>query len=192
MAHANDAVSRLGSVEPSEATGRTKELLEAVQAKLGTTPNITKAMAASPAVLEGYLGLSGGLGAGGLDPALRERIALGVAEYNGCGYCLAVHSFVAKNVAKLPDGEIAQSRRFDSGDARVAAGLEFASTVLVNRGGVTDADLDRVRDAGYSDAEIAEIVATVALNVLTNYFNKVADVELDFPPVEAIEQAEAA
>ena len=71
--------------------------LELVKKQLGSVPNLFRVIANSPAALEGYLGLSGALGKGALDARTRERIALAVAESNGCGYCLSAHTYLAKN-----------------------------------------------------------------------------------------------
>lgn len=174
---------RITPVDPAQATGKTKQLLDAVQASMGVTPNMTRTMAVSPPVLEGYLGLSGALAGGRLGAPLGERIALELAETNGCDYCLSAHSYIASNVAKLDDADVAAARQGRSDDARVQAALSFADAVLTTRGAIDDADVDVARDAGLTDAELAEIVAHVALNVFTNYFNKAADVEIDFPIV---------
>ena len=182
-------MARLTIVDPAQATGETKELLDAVKAKMGSIPNLTKALANSPAALRVYLDVSSALAGGKLDGAMRERIALGTAEYNACTYCLSAHAFVAKHVVRLDPHEIAAARRFESRDERVAAGLRFARTVLEQRGQVSHEDLDRVRAAGYSDGELAEIVANVALNTLTNYFNRLADPDIEFPRVEPVDVA---
>lgn len=176
---------RLTNVDPLEATGKAKELLDAVQDSLGVTPNMTRTMATAPALLEGYLGLSGALGAGLLPASLRERIALAVAQYNECGYCLAAHSYIGTNMAGLSNDDVAAARGFTAEDDRIAAVLRFAVRILDSHGGVADTDLDAIRAAGYGDAEIAEIVGHVALNVLTNYFNRLGDVEVDFPAIAA-------
>jgi len=175
-------MSPLQTIEPASATGRAKELLDAVQASLGLIPNMTKAMASSPAVLEGYLGLSGSLGKT-LTPQLREQIALVVAEENGCRYCLSAHTALA-GLAGLTEADLHASREARSEDGRTDAALKFARVVNANRGGVSEESLARVRAAGFSDSEIAEIVGHVALNVFTNYFNKVAETPIDFPVVE--------
>ncbi|MGH6803781.1 MAG: carboxymuconolactone decarboxylase family protein, partial [Methyloceanibacter sp.] len=143
----------------------------------------------SPAALGGYLGLSGALARGALDAATRERIALAVAEINGCDYCLAAHTYLGKNVAKLTDGEIESNRRGTSADAKAAAAVEFAARVAVERGQVGTAAVEAVRAAGFSDAEIVEIVAHVALNTLTNYLNEVAETAVDFPAARALKAA---
>jgi uncharacterized peroxidase-related enzyme len=175
-------MSRLSLVDPAQAQGKTHDLLAAVKAQMGRVPNLMKAMANSPAVLEGYLGLSGALGHGALDPKIRERIAIGTAESNGCGYCLAAHSLLGK-LAGLDEEERLANRRGHSHDPRADAALKFARTLLDQRGRVTEADVQEVRAAGFGDAEIAEIIAHVALNVLTNYFNNAVETPIDFPAV---------
>lgn len=173
-------MQRLPAINPAVATGKAKSLLDAVQATLGVTPNMARTMANSPAVLEAYLGFSGGLAKGELSPQLREQIALVVAEANACGYCLAVHSALGKS-AGLADAAILESRRGGADDPRTAAALEFSARIVRERGRVTDADLAALRRAGCTDGAIAEIVAHVALNVFTNYFNHVAGTDVDFP-----------
>ena len=174
---------RLTTFDPDQATGETRELLDATQRTLHVIPNTAKILASSPAALKTWLESIRALAAGQLDPGLRERIALGVAETNRCEYCLSAHAYVAKHVAHLSDEAIEESRRLSSADSKIDAALSFTQAVLETRGGVSDAVIAQVRAAGYSDGEIAEIIANVALNVLTNYFNKVAGTELDFPRV---------
>jgi alkylhydroperoxidase family enzyme len=108
-----NSMSRIPAINPSEATGKVKELLDAVQTKLGVTPNMARTMAQSPAVLEAYI-----------------------------------------------------------------------RSIVENRGAAPDADLEAVKNAGFSEGEIAEVIANVALNIFTNYFNEAAKTEIDFPRVE--------
>jgi uncharacterized peroxidase-related enzyme len=129
--------------------------------------------------------MSGALSAGALPAQTRERIALAVAQINGCGYCLSAHTYLGKNLAKLDDAEIAANRRGGSHDPKADAAVRFAAKVASLRGHVSDADLQAVRMAGYEDAQIVEIVQHVALNTWTNYINEVARTEIDFPAVEA-------
>lgn len=158
--------------------------LNGVKAKLGSVPNLFRLLAVSPAALEGYLGFSGALGKGALDVRTRERIALAVAEFNGCGYCTSAHAFIGKNLAGLSDAEIAANRSGSSTDERAASAVRFAIRVVETRGQVSDADVAAIRLAGYSDAEVLEIVLHVALNTLTNYVNEVAGTPIDFPAVK--------
>jgi uncharacterized peroxidase-related enzyme len=164
-----------------DAPEAARPLLAAVQKQLGSVPNLFRVVANSPAALEGYLGLHGALAKGGLDARTRERIALAVAERNGCGYCLAAHSYLGRNLAKLEEAEILANRAGGSTDARAAAAVRFAVQVVETRGHVADADLAALRDAGFTDAQVIEIVLHVALNTLTNYVNEVARTEVDFP-----------
>jgi uncharacterized peroxidase-related enzyme len=169
------------TIEASPAAAQ--PLLEAVKKQLGSVPNLFRLVASSPAALEGYLGLNGALAKGTLDARTRERIALTVAELNGCDYCLSAHTYLGKHVAKLDDTELAANRDGASADVRASAALRFAGKVVRERGHVSDADVRAVKDAGYTDAEVLEIVLHVALNTLTNYVNEVAKTEIDFPVV---------
>lgn len=125
----------------------------------------------------------GGLRSGSIRAADGERIALAVAEANGCGYCLSAHSYLATNVARLDASEIELARRFDSSAPKSAAILHFADAVLRNQGRVGQDVIDEARAAGLHDAQLGDIVGHVAVNVLTNYFNNTFDVDIDFPVV---------
>ena len=158
-------------------------LLNGVKAQLGSVPNLFRVLANSPAALGGYLGLHGALAKGALDARMRERIALAVAAVNGCGYCLAAHTFIGTNLAKLDAAEIAANRAGRSNDPKADAAMRFAVAVTQARGHVGDGVLAAVRAAGWTDAEILEITVHVALNTLTNYVNEVAGTEVDFPAI---------
>jgi uncharacterized peroxidase-related enzyme len=184
------AMSRIptpSSIATSPAASQ--PLLEGVRKQLGSVPNLFRLVANSPAALEGYLGMMGALAKGALPAATRERIALAVAEVNACGYCLAAHTYLGKNLAKLDDAEIAANRAGKSNDAKADAAVRFAVLVTRSRGHVDAGALDAVRAAGWSDAQVVEIVQHVALNTWTNYLNEVAGTEVDFPAAAALETA---
>ena len=178
-------MERITAINPQTAEGRARELLDAVKARLGLVPNMTRSMAVSPSVLDAYLGFSGALAHGVLPARVREQLALDVGEANHCHYCVSAHSALGKR-AGLTDQDVLDSRRGASADPKADVLLRFARTVLEKRGVVEDADLALVRQAGYGDAEIAEVVAHVGLNVFTNYFNHVAGTPIDFPKVPAL------
>ena len=161
------------------------------QATGGVVPNFYRNAAVSPAVLESYLGASGALAKGRLSAALREEIALAIAEANACEYCLSAHSYVAETLG-LDADERTRARHFHSADAKRTAALTFARAVFEQRGHVSDASFAAVHAAGYGDGDVLEIVAVVAINILTNYLNDVARVDVDFPRVHAGELARAA
>ncbi|HEY1188449.1 MAG TPA: peroxidase-related enzyme [Gemmata sp.] len=179
-------MSRLNTVDPVRAEGKAKQLLDAVKAKMGITPNLTKVMANAPAVLEGYLGLAGALAGGTLPAKLKELIAVNVGQANGCNYCVSAHTALGKR-AGLTAEQIVAGRKATSEDPRTAAALGFARKLVAQRGKATDADLAEVRGAGFSDGEITEIVGHVALNTFTNYLNNVAETEIDFPKAEPLD-----
>lgn len=176
------SIATPASIEASPAASQ--PFLQAVTKQLGSAPNIFRVLGNSPAALEGFLGLNGALGKGKLDGKTRERIALAVAEINGCGYCLSAHTYLGKNLAKLDDAEITANRNGASNDPKADAAVRFAAKIVRERGHVSDADVSAVKAAGYGDDEIVEIVAHVALNTLTNYINEVAKTDIDFPKVE--------
>lgn len=181
-------MSRIKVIKPQEAAGEAKALLAGVQAKLGMTPNMMRAMANAPAALEAYLQFSGSLSKGGLSPKVREQIALAVAEANACDYCLAAHTAIGKMVG-LTTEQIRDARRGSAIDSQTAAVLALASQILASRGDVSDAQLATARNAGLTDTTIAEIVANVALNVFTNYFNRLAQIDVDFPAAGPLDVA---
>jgi uncharacterized peroxidase-related enzyme len=173
-------MQRILPVEPSQTAGKTKEHLEQIQKKYHRLPNMHAAMANAPAVLEGYLALTGALAHTSLDAVLRERIALAVASANSCDYCLAAHTAGAKAL-KIDDAEIAHARAAESSNPHYQAALKFARAVVEDLGQINDAEMAAVKKAGWSDAAVLEIVAVVAANIFTNYFNHVVATQVDFP-----------
>jgi uncharacterized peroxidase-related enzyme len=181
-------MSRLTIPAREDAPAKSQPLLDAVEKQLGVVPNLFRLVGTSPAALEGYLGLNSAL-SHTLDAKTRERIALAIAQANGCDYCLSAHTYLGLNLAKINDAEIALNRAGHSGDAKADAAVVFARKVLEARGRVSDSDLAAVRLADFTAAQVIEIVASVALNVLTNYINNVAQTDIDFPVVLASQAA---
>jgi uncharacterized peroxidase-related enzyme len=160
-------------------------LLEGVKKRLGIVPNMFRLIANSPAALKGYVDLSDALNRGRLPAATRERIALAVAEINGCSYCLSAHTYLGKNLAKLDDAEISANRHGASNDPKADAAVRFAVELVRERGHVGEDGLRAVKAAGYDDAQVIEIVLHVALNTWTNFINVVGATDIDFPVVTA-------
>ncbi len=173
---------RIQPIQVTEADDKTRKLLEGVQRALGMVPNMMKTMGHSPAALSAYLNFSGALSTA-LNPALREQISLAIAGANHCNYCASAHTALGANAGVDAD-EMASNLRGESADAKTLAAIRFAQAVIDTRGFVRDQDLADIRDAGYSDAQIVEIIALVSLNLFTNYFNHIAETEIDFPVVE--------
>lgn len=173
---------RIQKLDPASAPQKTKDLLAAVKVQFGGVPNLIAAMAHSSAALGGYLGLAGALAAGELQPALREQIAVAVAGANSCDYCASAHVMLGAK-AGIPKDEIERNLTGASNEPRTAAALAFVTGIVRERGHLADADLEAVRAAGFSEGEIVELVAHAALNIFTNYFNHIADTEIDFPRV---------
>ncbi len=179
-------MSRIPALNPDQATGQAQRLLHGVESKLGFTPNILRTMANSSAVLQGYLDFSNALSKGNLSSKFREQIALAVSEVNDCQYCLAAHSAIGRSVG-LSEETIGDSRRGESPDPKEATVLAFTRNVVVNRGWVSDEDVGKLRKVGFSQGDIVELIANISLTLFTNYFNHVAETEVDFPAVSKLE-----
>jgi len=177
-------MARLPIPALDDAPEASKPILGVVKTQLGVVPNVFRLFSSSPAALKGLTSLSGAL-TKSLDVKTRERIALAVAQVNGCNYCLSAHTYLGLNLAKISPEEIALNRRGSSSDPKADAAVRFAAKVAETRGHVSDEDLVTVRKAGYSDAQVLEIVALVVENVFTNFVNEVAKTDIDFPVVQA-------
>ncbi len=177
-------MARLPIQDPASATGSNKQVFEALQKALGVVPNMTRVMGNSPAVLQAFAQFNGAMGGSKLSGQIREQIAVLTAESNACNYCLSAHTAIG-GMLGLKKDQLDAARHGRSNDAKTAAALTFAQAVIDSRGGVGEGDIEAARNGGLSDAELAEVVAAVALNVFTNYFNRAFDVDIDFPLVEA-------
>lgn len=175
-------MSRIAVVTNENATAEQQRLLDAIQAQLGMVPNFLKVFANSPAALRAFLGLHTIAGEGSLDAQTRERIALALAQQNSCEYCLSAHTALGRR-AGLDSREMQANRAGTSHDARAAAAVKFARSLVEHQGEVTSAELTEVRDAGFSDADIVEIITHVGMNLLTNILGKASRVAIDFPKV---------
>jgi len=165
-----------------------KPILDAVHKQLGAVPNMYRLIGQSPAALQGFAANNAAL-TKTIDVKTRERIALAVAQLNGCDYCLSAHSYLGLNLAKISPEEVALNRNGESGDAKANAAVRFAARVVRERGHITEADIKAVRDAGFSDRQIIEILAVTAENIFTNLLNVVAETDIDFPVVHASDAA---
>jgi len=181
-------MSRIDIVTQDTASADQKALLDAIQGQLGMVPNFLAVLAHSPDALQAFLGLHGIAGAGQLDAETRERIALVIAEGNSCEYCVSAHTAIGRKVG-LSDEEMAANRAGTSADTKAAAAVAFAQALNEHLGDVTQAEFNAVREAGYSDAEIVEIITHVGMNILTNLIGKATRVDIDFPKVSLLAKA---
>lgn len=176
--------TRIETLNPEATTGKSKELFNAVQSKLGFIPNLIKVFGNSPATLQTYLSLGELTASGNFNNKFREQLALAIAEENQCNYCLSAHTAIGK-MNGLTDEQTELSRQAIAADTKTQAGLQFAQAVTKNRGQVSTKAIQAVKEAGFNDEDILEIVLNVVSNTLTNYVNHIAETEVDFPSVEA-------
>lgn len=175
---------RLNPIDPANATGEAKTIFDGPLK--GKHFNIFRLMGNSPAALNAYLGLAGALGGASLSAAEQEVVQLAVGQENGCDYCLAAHTAIGKGAGLSEDQTIGARRGSVDGDAKLNALAKFAKAIHEKQGFVSDGDLEAFRGAGYGDGAVAEVVAVYALATLTNYFNHIAEPDIDFPAAPAI------
>ncbi len=177
-------MARIEPVNIESADPKAAELLGNVKSSLGMVPNIFATMANSPAVLEGYLSLSGSLGSASLSAQTNEQIALAVAGANTCDYCASAHTALGK-MAGLSQEETNRNIRGESEDPKAQLVLNFAREIVSEKGRVNEATLHTLRTNGFADQQILEIFGQVMANIFTNYFNHLAETQIDFPIVNS-------
>lgn len=175
-------MSRITIIDHHNANTEQKALLDAIKTQLGMVPNFLKVFANSPVALKAFLGLHGVANDGSLSALTRERIALALAQQNACEYCLSAHTAIGRKTG-LTTNEMAANRAGTSDDAKAAVAVKLARSLSEHRGEITTAELLQARDAGYTDADIVEIITHVGLNLLTNIIGKAGRIDIDFPKV---------
>ena len=168
LASVTSGLDRKGSGQPS------------LQPELPPDCNFLHLLANSPAAFKAYAAWASALAQGQLTLRQRELLALTVAEINGAKYCLSAHYALARKLG-LDEAEMRAARHAASADRETHAMLRFAQAVAIQRGEISDGDFLSLRQAGFTDALVTEIVSNIALNIFTNYFNSVARTEVDFP-----------
>lgn len=155
--------------------------LEQVQKAYGFVPNLLATFSNSPALLKGYLALDEQFNHGTFTPRERQIILLTTSVANACGYCEAAHSTILKHMLKVPV-EIVDAIRDGitlKGDAKLNALVEFVRSVVETRGHAPYAKLQAFLDAGYSQAQVAEVLIGVALKTMSNYLDHLSPVPIE-------------
>jgi len=181
-------MTRINPLSIETAPPASAEILSQVKGKIGMVPNLYGAIAHSPAALGAFLAFSRAIGESSISPALREQIALATAGLNNCDYCSSAHTLLGKGAGVDAD-ELASNLVGESADSKTQAALTFAKAIVNKSGWAEDADLAAVRNAGFTQEEIVEIIAVVSINIFTNYFNHIAEVDIDFPIVRSLANA---
>ena len=167
---------RIEPIEMDAATGKAKELLDELAARGGEPGPMVRAMANAPVVLRSFLDLNRAVKRSHIDRRITERINLAVQEWLGCAYCMAAHTRAARELG-LSEIDIELARHGTATDPKTAALVAFGQQVIAAPAEVSDVQIAGLRSFGYSDEQIAEVVALVALQQLTGSFNLVAGID---------------
>lgn len=176
-------MSHLSNKSPEQTQGHHKELFDQIHSVFGVVPNMFKTIGHSPAALESMWSFFGALGKGEIKAKMGEQIAVLVADINRCEYCLAAHTLLGQK-AGASAAEMTAAQAGESSDPRTQAALNFAAKIVKQKAQLTKADVDEVKRAGFTEAEVTEILAHVSLNIFTNYTNIAFAVPVDFPKVK--------
>jgi AhpD family alkylhydroperoxidase len=179
---------RIQPLTDDQAEGQAAELFSAITQKVGKVPNLYRTLGQAPSVLAGLLQLGEALDGGSLSAPVKEQIALRVANRNGCDYCESAHTAIGQMVG-LTEEQTVAAREGDADDAKAQAVLQLVDAILEREGFVTDEQLHAARDAGITDAEVLEITGQVIKNFFTNFVNHIAQTEVDFPAIKALQEA---
>jgi uncharacterized peroxidase-related enzyme len=175
-------MNQFDPVNPQTASAEAKIALDRVQASFGGTPNLMKMLATSPDLLNGVVALNQAVTSGDLAPALVEQIALLASGINQCEYCVAVHVHVGQQMG-LSRSELLANLQGEASDPTSQAVLNFTKAVVRDRGQVDPAMVQDLRDRGFTDKAILEIVGVIGLYTLLNYAKHLTQPILDFPMV---------
>lgn len=176
-------MQRITTLTVNTTSGKAQTQLSDLKQAMGAELNLFGALANSPAALQGFLNFKAALDKGSLTPLHSEQLALAIAGTNGCRYCASAHSYISDKLGLSAD-EIKANLKATSVDDQTNVLLNFVKQVIESRGSVSQEQLQRVKNAGFSDEQLVEVIGHIALNSFTNYFNEAFDIETDFPQVE--------
>jgi uncharacterized peroxidase-related enzyme len=179
-------MSRVKQIEVEQASGLVKNLFGKVEQGLGVIPNMFRCMANSTMAFDGFMKMKASLGAGKLEPRFQKLTTLAASEFNGCEYCVAANTKMSVDAGQLTDQECLDARRFMAQAPREAALLAFVKRVLETKGQVSDNDLAALRDQGFEDEDVVEILAYIVITTMTNYMSSVGHPDLDFPEAPTV------
>ena len=157
-----------------------------VQKANGFIPNLIGTLANSPQALEMYQEVSKMNARNSLTPEEIEVVQITAAVHNGCDFCVAGHTKIGTKLLKMPENVLnaLRTRTTIEDNAKYQALAEFTVQLIDNRGKVSDGELQAIKDAGYSEQNILDVVMGVALATLCNYANNVAQNDIN-PELQA-------
>jgi len=172
-------MQKISSLDPAVQTGYINEIFKSLQGKLGLVPNLAKTLGHSPATLTGYLTFRESLMGSSLGINLGELIAITVANANHCSVSDTIHSYIGENIAGLDDTDVKLARIAKATDLKDQAALVFCKMLVEKKGSISDTDFNYIKNAGYTDAQIIELIAHAGLNIFVNYFSLAISLNLD-------------
>jgi uncharacterized peroxidase-related enzyme len=164
---------------PDSAPEKSREILKAVNGKLGFVPNVVGELAESPAALKGWTELKAASESGQFSPIERRIVHLTASYLNNCSYCMAAGTTIGEkeNVPR----DVLESLRADKPlkDQKLEQLRQFTKSMLRKMGRADKQDIESFLKAGYTHAHILEVILGVSLAIMGNYVNHIASTPLD-------------
>ena len=177
----------LKALTTEQANAESKEIMNNIQQKLGRVPNLYATMANSSQLLGGYIAFEASLKSGSFSTKENEVIALSVSQSNGCNYCLAAHSALAK-MAGFSEAEVINIRKGTADNPKLKALATLATEITNNKGKTSDDAVNNFFAQGYTHQSLAELIGMVAIRNITNYIYTNGNFEIDFPKATDLEE----
>ncbi len=178
-------MSRLFNQPVSESTGHAAQLYAGIKAAVGLVPNAYVNIGSnSPIALETLLNIDGALKKGTLGAKEGEVVKLVVSQVAECDYCLAAHTLIGKKTGLSKEDVLAIRHATPSSDARLDTLASFTRELISTKGTLSGATVEKIKNAGFTDMQIVEIVLAVTSITFTNLFNRINDTVVDFPPAD--------
>ena len=174
--------NQFSNIEKDTAGAEALDAMNVVEAAFGGIPNLMKKLAASPGVLSGVMALNNGISNGSIEQGIIEQVALLTSRRNNCEYCVAVHVHVGQQCG-IPRDELISNMNGQASDPSIQVVLDFVNSAIDNRGQISPELVNRMRNSGYDNQQILEILAVVGLYTFLNYAKHLTQPDLDFPEV---------
>ena len=165
--------------DTQSAPEESRPVMEAVKEKYGFLPNLFGVFSHSPAAAEAYASIGQALEKAALDPAEQQVVFLTVSAKNGCGYCVAAHSTLAKGTSMADEVLDALRNGEALPDERLQAVARFAAAMRDHQGWVPEDELKAFAAAGYGERHVLDVITILAMKTLSNYTNHLAGTPLD-------------
>jgi alkylhydroperoxidase family enzyme len=172
-------MNKLFQLNPDEIPAAAQQSIEKVRRMFGFTPSVAVLMALAPAALSSYLSNLEAFGATSFSPQEQQLVLLAASIANRSPYSVAVHSTIAAKVGTNPGTVAALRAGTPVPDTRLEALCRFTRLVTIQRGQVSEGEVNAFLTAGFSPQQLVEVLFGVAIKTFAHYLQGIADPPLN-------------